>query len=254
MRWQHVYPWFLSCLLSLEQVNKEGGGFYIDFELATLPCPRKEVLAERIPVEIAVRSLDRQVVIDTPNKYDQSVPELLAGVPRTGRAANFTWAVMRSVYGQEETWGDEFRQILLDAGMNRNSYLVEWSNSGIDYRLLKMIMEESTPSNTILLVAYWKAILPGFSSMSLGYFHSFIYPDSILHENSHQAGFDSFMLIEGMRTMIDLTHRDDTQIEDSAVDKLRTDEQILQSQEQLKREYDDDDDDDDDGSDDDDQF
>jgi hypothetical protein len=65
------------------------------------------------------------------------------------------------------------------------------------------------------------------------------------------------MLIEGMRTMIDLTHRDDTQIEDSAVDKLRTDEQILQSQEQLKREYDDDDDDgdgDDDGDDDGDQI
>jgi hypothetical protein len=54
--------------------------------------------------------------------------------------------------------------------------------------------------------------------------------------------------------MIDLTHRDDTQIEDSAVDKLRTDEQILQSQEQLKREYDDDDDDDDDDDGDDDQI
>jgi hypothetical protein len=157
---------------------------------------------------------------------------------------------MRSVYGQEEetwekTW-DEVRQILLDAGMNRNSYLVEWSNSGIDYRLLEMIMDKNTPSNSILLVPYWKAIFPGFSSMSLVYFYSFIYPDSILHEYSHQAGFDSFMLIEGMRTMIDLTHRDDTQIEDRAVDKLRTDERILQSQEQLKREYDDDDDDDDD--------
>ena len=185
----------------------------------------------------------------TRTRYSQSVPEFLACVPRTGRAANFTWAAMRSVYGQEEeTWGktwDEVRQILLDAGMNRNSYPVEWSNSGIDYRLLKMIMEENTPSNTILLVPYWKAILPGFSSMSLGYLHSFIYPDSILHEYSPQAGFDSFMLIEGMRTMIDLTHRDDTQIEDCAVGKLRSVEQILQSQEQLKRKYDDDDDDDD---------
>src|SRR5437763_1984823 len=114
-----------------------------------------------------------------------------------------------------------------------------------------MIMEENTPSNTILLVPYWKAILPGFSSMSLGYLHSFIYPDSVLHKYSHQAGFDSFMLLEGMRAMIDLTHRDDTQIEDRAVDKLRTDEQILQSQEQLKRVYDDDDDDDDGDGDDD---
>jgi hypothetical protein len=116
------------------------------------------VVAERIPVEIAVRRLDGQVLIGTPIKYSQSIPELLVGVPRTGRAANFTWAIMRSVYGQEEeTWGktlDEVRQILLDAGMNRNSYLVEWSNSGIDYGLLKMIMEENTPSNTIPLVPY----------------------------------------------------------------------------------------------------
>ena len=90
----------------VQKMDKEGGDFYIDFEFATLPCPRKEVVAERIPVEIAVRRLDGQVVIDTPIKYSQSIPELLAGVPRTGRATNFTWAVMRSVYGQEEEkWG-----------------------------------------------------------------------------------------------------------------------------------------------------
>ena len=49
---------------------------------------------------------------------------------------------------------------MLDAGMNRNNYLVEWSNSRIDYSLLKMIMEEHSPSNSILLIPYWTAILP----------------------------------------------------------------------------------------------
>ena len=209
-----------------------------------------EVVAERIPVEIAVLRLDGQIVLDTPIKYSQSIPELLAGVPRTGAPANFTWGVMRNTYGQEEeTWGktwDEVRQILLDASMNRNNYLVEWSNSRIDYSLLKMIMEEHTPSNSILLIPYWKAIVPGFSSMSLSYFHPFICPGSKLHECAHQAGFDSFMLVDGMRTMIDLAHRDDPQVEDRVVNELRTDEQILQSQDQLKKEYDDDDDYDDD--------
>jgi hypothetical protein len=241
----------IDLVRKIEHVNQKGSDFYIDFEFASLPRPRKEgeVVAERIPVEIAVLRLDGQIVIDTPIKYSQSIPELLAGVPRTGPQANFTWGVMRSTYGQdEETWGktwDEVRQILLDAGMNRNNYLVEWSNNRIDYSLLKMIMEEHSPSNSILLIPYWKAILPGFSSMSLSYFHPFICPGSKLHEHAHQAGFDSFMLVDGMRTMIDLAHRDDPQVEDQVVNELRTDEQILQSQEQLKKEYDDDDYDDD---------
>jgi hypothetical protein len=152
---------------------------------------------------------------------------------------------MRSTYGQEEdtlgkTW-DEVRQILLDAGMNRNNYLVHWSNNRIDYSLLKMIMEEHTPSNSIQLIPYTKAVLPGFLKMILPYFHPLICPGSKLHEYAHQAGFDNFMLIDEMWPMIDLAHRDDTQVEDRVVNKLRTGEQILQLQEQLKKKYDNDD-------------
>lgn len=46
--------------------------------------------------------------------------------------------------------------------------------------------------------------------------------------------------------MIDLAHRDATQVEDRFANKVRTDEQILQSQEQLEKKYDDEDDYDDD--------
>jgi hypothetical protein len=53
------------------------------------------------------------------------------------------------------------------------------------------------------------------------------------------------MLVDGIRTMVDLAHRDDPQVDDQVINELRTDEQILQSQKQLKREYDDDDYDDD---------
>lgn len=151
-----------------------------------------------------------------------------------------------STYGQEEdtlgkTW-DEVRQILLDAGVNRNNYLVEWSNSWIDYSLLKIVMEEHTPSHSICLFPYRKTILSGLLRMSLSYFHHFICPDSKFHEYAHQAGFDSFMLIDRMRTMVNIAHRDDTQVENRVVNKLRTDEQIMQSREQLKKKYDDDDD------------
>jgi hypothetical protein len=82
--------------------------------------------------------------------------------------------------------------------------------------------------------------------MSLSYRHPLICPDSKLHEYAHKAGFDSFMLVDGMRTMVDLAHRDDPQVEDRVVNELRTDEQILQSQEQLRKEYVDDGDHDDD--------
>jgi hypothetical protein len=66
---------------------------------------------------------------------------------------------------EEETWErtrDEVRQIFLDAGMSRSNYLVEWSNNRTDYRLLKMIMEEHSPSNSILLIPYWKVSSQGF--------------------------------------------------------------------------------------------
>lgn len=78
--------------------------------------------------------------------------------------------------------------------------------------------------------------------MSLSYFHHFICPDSKFHEYAHQAGFDSFMLIDRMSTMVNIAHRDGTQVENRVVNKPRTDEQIMQSREQLKKKYDDDDD------------
>ena len=106
---------------------------------------------------------------------------------------------MRKVYGQEEeVWGltwEEIRQKPIDAGMNKDSFLVEWSNSRIDYILLQKIMKDDTPSNSVMLVNHWKAILPGFSSMRLGYFHSFICPDSTVREYSHQAGFEPQCLL-----------------------------------------------------------
>jgi hypothetical protein len=113
----------IDLVMKIEQVNKEGGDFYIDFEFAPLPRLQKgEVAVERIPVEIAVLRLDRQIVIDTPIKYNQSIPELLAGVPRTGTPANFTWGVMWSTYGQEEeTWGKTWDEtvVIIVVGSSR---------------------------------------------------------------------------------------------------------------------------------------
>jgi hypothetical protein len=139
------------------------------------------------------------------------------------------------------TW-DEIRQTSLDAGMNRNSCLMEWSRSGIDHKFIRMIMGEDTPSNPMRLIPYWRAILPGFSSMALSYFHSSVRPDSELPQFAYQAVFDCFLLIDVMRTMLDLTHRDNVKDEGQYGNELPRDEQILQSQEQLEKEYGDDDD------------
>ncbi|KAF6223583.1 hypothetical protein HO133_000426 [Letharia lupina] len=118
----------VSLIRKTEPVNIRGGDFYIDFEFVSLGGFREDdLLIQRFPVEIAVRRLLGQVVIDTPIKYDKSIPELLAGIPRTGSTANFSWAVMRKVYGQEkETFGktwDELRHLLHDADMEKDSYV-----------------------------------------------------------------------------------------------------------------------------------
>lgn len=207
----------VSLVRKIEQVNIRGGNFYIDFEFVSLGRFREdESQIQRFPVEIAVRRLEGQVVIDTPIKYDKSIPEFLAGIPRTGSTANYSWAVMRKVYGQEEeTFGeswDEVRHLLHDAGMEKDSYVVEWSNSGIDYSFLKMIMQQHIPSNSILLIHFWRTLLSGFSSMKLSYSYAFLYPDSSIHEHAHQASFDSLMFVEAMRALIDLAHRDDLEL------------------------------------------
>ncbi len=81
--------------------------------------------------------------------------------------------------------------------------------------------------------------------MKLSYFYAFLYPDSSIHEYAHQASFDSLMLVEAMRALIDLTHRDDPRAEEFGTGEIRIDEQISQLQEQLKMEYDKDDESDD---------
>lgn len=38
------------------------------------------------------------------------------------------------------------------------------------------------------------------------YFYAFLYPDSTVHKQAHQASSDSLMLVEEMRALIDLAH------------------------------------------------
>jgi hypothetical protein len=147
----------------IEQVNRTGDDlFFADFEFVLLP-ERRDIAgmtAWHLPVEIAVVRLDGQVAIDTPIKYNQPISEILAGDPSAegGR----TWGTMQRIYGRgEETSGmtwDEIRQTLLDAGMNRNNCLMEWSRSGTDHKFIRMIMGEDTPSNPMWLIPYWRAI------------------------------------------------------------------------------------------------
>ncbi len=85
-------------------------------------------------------------------------------------------------------------------------------------------MRQHTPSNASLLSHSWRTVLPGFSSMKLSYFYAFLYPDSSIHEYAHQASFDSFMLVEAMRALIDLAQRVDPRGEEFGTGQLRIDE------------------------------
>ncbi len=77
-----------------------------------------------------------------------------------------------------------------------------------------------------------RTVLLEFSSVKLSYFYAFLYPASSIHEYAHQANFDSLILVEAMRALIDLAHRDDPRAEESGTGELRIDEQISQLQEQ----------------------
>ena len=147
---------------------------------------------------------------------------------------------MRRVYSKEsQTSGmtiDDIRDTLLNAGMNSNSELVEWSTSGTDRRKLEMIMGEHTPEDSILLPRYWRKVLPGFLTLSLSYFHRFLCPDSKLHERAHRAGPDTLMLINTTRALIDLCHRDEELVQSTPGHSIQTNEEILHPQERLRME------------------
>jgi hypothetical protein len=231
----------------IERQNTVERVFCIDTEFARF-TPKGGEREISIPLEIAVYDLNGEVVIDTLIRYDQSIEELLADAPHTGLEANFSWGVVKRIYGKDtQTSGmtiDDIRDALLNAGMNSNSNLVEWSTCGIDRRMLKMIIGEHTPRDSILLPRHWRKVLPGFLSMSLSYFHQFLYPASKLHERTHQTSPDTLMLIDTIRAPIDLHHRD----EELAQSTIQINEEILHSQERLWKEcsvnndYDEDDD------------
>lgn len=95
----------VSLVRKVEQVKIPGGDFYIDFEFVSLGRFREdEWPIRRFPVEIAVRRLDEQVIIDTLIKYDKLIPDLLAGIPRTGSTVDLSgrheeglWARRRDI-------------------------------------------------------------------------------------------------------------------------------------------------------------
>jgi len=165
----------------IERKNTVGRVFCIDTEFARY-TPKDGERTISIPLEIAVYDLNGEVVIDNLIKYDQLIEELLADAPRTGLGAKFSWNVVRRIYGREtQTSGmaiDNIRDILFNADMKAKSDLVEWSTSGTDRQKLKMIRGEHTPKDSILLPIHWRKVLPGFLSMSLSYFHQFLYPAS----------------------------------------------------------------------------
>ena len=194
----------------IERLDRVGRVFCVDTEFARIPG-KDGRMSKLIPVEIAVYGLDGKVVIDTLIKYDEPIEELLGDTPRCGQHARFNWSVFRRIYGQRrETSGmtiREIRDVLLNADMNSRSTLAEWSISAIDRRILGMILEEQTPERSILVPRHWRKVLPGFSTMSLSYFHHFLYPASMLYQQAHRAGPDTLMLINMIRALINLSRR-----------------------------------------------
>src|SRR5208282_6690643 len=98
-----------------------------------------------------------------------------------------------------------------------------------------MIMGVHTPKHSILLPRHWRKVLPGFLTMLLSYFHQLLCPDSKLHERVHRAGPDTLTLIDTIRALIYLCHRDKELVQSTPNRSTQSNEKILYTLEQLRK-------------------
>jgi len=71
--------------------------------------------------------------------------------------------------------------------------------------------------------------------MSLSYFHQLLCPDSKLHERAHRAGPDTLTLIDTMKALIYLCHRDKELVQSTLNRLTQSNEKILYTLEQLRK-------------------
>jgi hypothetical protein len=163
-------------------------------------------------IEIAVYDLNGTKIVDDPIDLGISVETLLAGVSQENPIGGMRWGTARKIYGNSlQTFGltkEKIRERLCEAGMNSSSLLLEWSTCACDRNVLKAIMGKDTPKSSILMPVWWRKVLPGFPTMRLPVFYSFMFPDSKLYLNAHRAGPDTMMLIQATRRLIELADRD----------------------------------------------
>lgn len=164
-------------------------------------------------IEVCILDALGKVVLDTPIDFGCTVRELWERF--NGKFGLRKLAVTHGHPSEKPTQGmtiEAIHSVLMEAGFNQNSVLVEWSSSKCDYHQLFRAFEHAglsdampPPNLSVQMIPLYRAALPGFLSWKLSVFFSFIYPtrtDLLL--NAHRANPDAQMLF--LATEIFLTN------------------------------------------------
>ena len=110
---------------------------------------------------------------------------------------------------------EQIIQILKAAGMNKHSFLVDWSMSSYDWHALKRLIIRAGDSDTAFLPLYsnswrllqeWKHNMPGISC-SLDKIFPLIFPNDKLVGLNHRSLPDTKMLVKLAQKFFDITSK-----------------------------------------------
>ncbi|KIN04473.1 hypothetical protein OIDMADRAFT_50330 [Oidiodendron maius Zn] len=160
-------------------------------------------------IEISVIDGNNNVIIDTIIDYGLTIDQMF-NLHATPPDNDFRYRTLAKVLGpptDKKVTGhrpEQIVQVLKAAGMNKHSFLVEWSMSGYDWHALERLIArtgdskmECRPlySNSWRLLQEWKHNMPGISC-ALEKIFPLLFPGDKLIGMNHRSLPDTKMLVK----------------------------------------------------------
>lgn len=154
-----------------------------------------------IPFEVAVLDHQGNIIVNTPVDYGCSVADLMRGCPQ--HLVSKSCAIYGLTDASGKTCGmtpDQIRQKLRASGLNRDSILVEYSNSNWDQKALTAICREDTPQRTLPTLQLLTS-LQYRGPRDLQTLFLVAWPDSKLKALHHRALWDTCKMLMILRCL-----------------------------------------------------
>jgi hypothetical protein len=171
-------------------------------------------------IEISVIDGNNNVIINTIVDYGLTIDQMF-NLYATPPNNDFCYRTLAKVLGppsEKSVSGrrpEQIIQILKAAGMNKHSFLVDWSMSSYDWHALKRLINRAGDSDTACLPLYsnswrllqeWKHNMPGISC-SLDKIFPLIFPNDKLVGMNHRSLPDTKMLVKLAWKFFDITSK-----------------------------------------------